>query len=50
MYIVAYGEVIITQTAEGEDKPREVDRVKIGHYFGERALLTNEPRAASANR
>jgi len=42
MYIVYQGEVRILKDEA------EVMRCKVGDYFGERALLTSDPRAASA--
>ena len=42
MYIVYQGEVKILKDDQ------EVMRCKVGDYFGERALLTSEPRAATA--
>lgn len=49
MYIIADGEVSITQKKAGEENARDVEigRSKIGQYFGERALLKNEPRAGT---
>jgi len=47
LYLVYSGEVRITKR-EGNSDAKEVDRVNTGGYFGERALLTNEPRAGSA--
>ena len=46
-YIVTEGDVVITQTPEGEDEPKEVGRVGSGAYFGEVALLTNQTRLAT---
>lgn len=47
MYIVRAGEVRITKLDSGDTKAREVCVLKAGQYFGERALLTSEPRAAT---
>lgn len=45
-YIVSQGEAVATKTLpSGEDK--QVFNYKPGDYFGERALLTNEARAAN---
>eukprot|EP00808_Paulinella_micropora_P020544 g36056.t1 len=45
MFIIYEGEVGIYKTVEGEQ--RELTKCKKGDYFGERALLKDEPRAAS---
>lgn len=48
-YIIEKGEAIATQPIEGADgkvEEVEVGRMKVGQYFGERALITNQPRAA----
>ena len=48
MYIVYGGEVKICKKEEGEDEMKEVMRCVSGEYFGERALLLANKRAASA--
>lgn len=48
MYIVYSGEVRIVKKETGMTETMELDRVVTGGYFGERALITNEPRAASS--
>lgn len=45
MYLVYSGELRISKNENGVDK--ELIRVREGDYFGERALITNEVRAAS---
>lgn len=45
MYFVEEGDVRITMTTNNEDK--EISRVSVGRYFGELALVTKKPRAAS---
>lgn len=41
------GEAIATKTIEVGKPPQEVYKYNAGDYFGERALLKNEPRAAN---
>ena len=41
------GEAVATKTLEAGKPPTEVMHYKKGSYFGERALLTNEARAAN---
>jgi len=46
-YIIVEGEVLATQMPHGAEREKEVGRMKVGDYFGERALLTHQPRAAN---
>ena len=54
-YVVTSGEVSVTKAEEGEDKyeegeegeEKEVMRLKENGYFGERALLSGDKRAAN---
>lgn len=45
MFIVESGEVVVMKST-GDAAPKEVARCHVGDYFGERALIKNEPRAA----
>lgn len=46
-YLVEEGELIATKILEGQEEAKEVMAYKPGDYFGERALIQNEPRAAN---
>ena len=46
-YIISEGEAIATKQLEEGKEPQQVLAYKKGDYFGERALLTNEARAAN---
>jgi len=46
-YLIMEGEAIATKTIEPGKPPHQVYAYKPGDYFGERALLKNEPRAAN---
>jgi hypothetical protein len=46
-FVVEKGEVVALQTSKETGEQVEVGRIPEGAYFGERALLTNEPRAAT---
>lgn len=46
-YIVSEGTAIATKTLEGAEEPKQVMEYKKGEYFGERALLMNDARAAN---
>jgi len=46
-FFISEGEAIASKTIEAGKAPAEVMAYKKGDYFGERALLTNEARAAN---
>lgn len=46
-YIIVEGEAVATKTLEQGQPPKEVMHYKPADYFGELALLKNEPRAAN---
>ena len=46
-YIIIEGEAIATKTVEPGKPPVKAFEYQKGKYFGERALLTNEARAAN---
>ena len=46
-FFINEGECIATKTLEPGQPPKEVMKYKRGDYFGEKALLKNEPRAAN---
>ena len=46
-FIITDGEAMATKTIEEGKEPQQVMTYKKGQYFGERALLTNEARAAN---
>ncbi|WP_281016744.1 MULTISPECIES: cyclic nucleotide-binding domain-containing protein [unclassified Minwuia] len=47
MFLIAEGVVSIEVSAEGQEERMEVARLGPGEFFGEMALLTGDPRAAT---
>lgn len=47
LYIISEGRVRITRKEEGGKEAKQVMELGQAQYFGERALLTSEPRAAN---
>jgi CRP-like cAMP-binding protein len=47
MYILAQGSCVVTQRAPNEKEEKELVTYSPGDYFGERALMEREPRAAT---
>jgi cAMP-dependent protein kinase regulator len=48
MFFVEEGEIRITMKPSSDEPERELTRISKGGYFGELALVTHKPRAASA--
>ncbi|XP_071397506.1 cGMP-dependent protein kinase 2 [Centroberyx affinis] len=46
-FIIAKGEVSVTQTTEGFTEPREIKTLGVGDYFGEKALISEDVRSAN---
>ena len=46
-YLISEGEAVATKTLHPGQEPQKVMDYRRGDYFGERALLTNEARAAN---
>jgi len=50
LYIIAQGEITFSATDEnGKSVKMKVDKMGPGRYFGERALMNNNPRSATAS-
>lgn len=47
MFFLVQGEACATKTLNQGEDPKVVKTYKTGDYFGELALLRNEPRAAN---
>ncbi|XP_023658783.1 cGMP-dependent protein kinase 2 [Paramormyrops kingsleyae] len=46
-FIIAKGEVSVTQTVEGCFEPQEIKTLGVGDYFGEKALVSEDVRSAN---
>ncbi|MBN3295847.1 KGP2 kinase, partial [Amia calva] len=46
-FIIAKGEVSVTQTMEGSLEPQEIKTLGVGDYFGEKALISEDVRSAN---
>uniref|UniRef100_A0A8D3B132 cGMP-dependent protein kinase n=1 Tax=Scophthalmus maximus TaxID=52904 RepID=A0A8D3B132_SCOMX len=46
-FIIAKGEVIVTQRTEGFAEPQEIKTLGVGDYFGEKALISEDVRSAN---
>ncbi|KAJ8014159.1 hypothetical protein DPEC_G00037350 [Dallia pectoralis] len=46
-FIIAKGEVCVTQTMEGCTEPQEIKTLGVGDYFGEKALISEDVRSAN---
>jgi len=47
MYLICTGEATVLKQEPGKEKAVEVKKLSAGEYFGERALMKREPRAAT---
>ncbi|MCI4376468.1 hypothetical protein PGIGA_G00188760 [Pangasianodon gigas] len=46
-FIIAKGEVSVTQSTEGFPEPQEIKTLGVGDYFGEKALISEDVRSAN---
>ncbi|XP_058891262.1 cGMP-dependent protein kinase 2 [Acipenser ruthenus] len=46
-FIIAVGEVCVTQTMDGSLDPQEIKTLGVGDYFGEKALISEDVRSAN---
>ncbi|XP_064172870.1 cGMP-dependent protein kinase 2 [Anguilla rostrata] len=46
-FIIAKGQVSVTQTTEGCLEPQEIKTLGVGDYFGEKALISEDVRSAN---
>ncbi|XP_049592051.1 cGMP-dependent protein kinase 2 isoform X2 [Syngnathus scovelli] len=46
-FIIAKGQVIVTQSTEGFAEPQQIKTLGVGRYFGEKALISEDLRSAN---
>ncbi|XP_029962271.1 cGMP-dependent protein kinase 2 [Salarias fasciatus] len=46
-FIIAKGQVVVTQSSEGLAEPQEIKTLGVGDYFGEKALISDDVRSAN---
>ncbi|XP_033835638.1 cGMP-dependent protein kinase 2 isoform X1 [Periophthalmus magnuspinnatus] len=46
-FIIAKGQVLVTQSSEGFTEPQEIKTLTTGEYFGEKALISEDVRSAN---
>ena len=47
LFLLQEGSAVATKTLQAGQEPTQVMEYAVGSYFGERALIKNEPRAAN---
>ncbi|XP_028325238.1 cGMP-dependent protein kinase 2 [Gouania willdenowi] len=46
-FIIAKGEVVVTQSTDGFTEPQQIKTLRVGDYFGEKALISEDVRSAN---
>ncbi|XP_072292973.1 cGMP-dependent protein kinase 2 [Eucyclogobius newberryi] len=46
-FIIAKGQVLVTQSSEAFTEPQEIKTLTVGEYFGEKALISEDVRSAN---